>query len=201
MKKTFRSILAGALAFLAVSCYDDSQLRKQIADVNDRVAAIENTLNDEQFGIDYLLSKIDELSGKIAAIKVETDASGVTTVTLSNDSKIVLAPQNGVLTVEDNTWYAFDHVTGVKTAVGQVGDDVTFKVVDGELMYVASKDAEAVATGVKVTGYTAHVIGNAEVAEDGKSITVVVGDQTLELPLVTDAVAALGLSRDSFYLF
>ena len=201
MKKTFRSILAGALALLAVSCYDDSDLRKQIADIDDRVVAIENTLNDEQYGIDYLLSKIDELSGKIAAIKVETDASGVTTVTLSNDSKIVLAPQNGVLTVEDNTWYAFDQVTGVKTAVGQVGDDVTFKVVNGELMYVASKDAEAVATGVKVTGYTAHVIGNAEVAEDGKSITVVVGDQTLELPLVTDAVAALGLSRDSFYLY
>ena len=58
MKKTFRSILAGALALLAVSCYDDSGLRKDIQNLDDRVTAIENVLNAEVNGINDLATRL-----------------------------------------------------------------------------------------------------------------------------------------------
>ena len=58
MKKTFRSILAGALALLTVSCYDDSALRSAIASLESRVTELENKLNTE---VTTLNSKIDGL--------------------------------------------------------------------------------------------------------------------------------------------
>ena len=58
MKKTFRSILAGALALLTVSCYDDSALRKELSDLASRVADLENSLNKE---VSTLNSKMDGL--------------------------------------------------------------------------------------------------------------------------------------------
>ena len=58
MKKTFRSILAGALALLAVSCYDDSALRQAVSDLGSRVEKLENALNDE---VSALNSKMDGL--------------------------------------------------------------------------------------------------------------------------------------------
>ena len=200
MKKTFRSILAGALALLAVSCYDDSDLQSKYGDLNDRVSAIENTLNAEVGGINDLLARVEALEGKIAAIKVETDANGVTTLTLSDNSQVVLS-QNGVVTVKEGVWYTVDPKTGAETVVGAVGHKIDFKVENGTLMYKPEGQAEYIATDVKVSDYTAHVIGNVVPAADGKSVAVTIGDQTLELPLVTSAVASLGLSRDSFYLY
>ena len=58
MKKTFRSILAGALALLAVSCYDDSGLRNDIQKLDERVTAIENALNAEVNGINDLATRL-----------------------------------------------------------------------------------------------------------------------------------------------
>ena len=58
MKKTFRSILAGAVALLAVSCYDDSGLRKDIQKLDDRVTAIEAALNAEVNGINDLATRL-----------------------------------------------------------------------------------------------------------------------------------------------
>ena len=40
MKKTFRTILAGALALLTVSCYDDSALRDDLEDVEDALSEL-----------------------------------------------------------------------------------------------------------------------------------------------------------------
>ena len=65
MKKTFRSILAGAIALLAVSCYDDSDLQKKYGDLNDRVTAIENVLNAEVGGIDDLAARLLAAEGKL----------------------------------------------------------------------------------------------------------------------------------------
>lgn len=199
MKKTFRSILAGALALLAVSCYDDTDLQKKYGDLNDRVSAIENTLNAEVGGINDLLARIETLEGQIAAINVETK-DGVTTLTLSNGSSVVLS-KNGVLTIDDNGRWATVAADGTVTPLGaKLGDAIDFKVENGELK--VSYDGTAYeATGVKISDYTAHVIGNIVPAEDGKSVAVTIGSQTLELPLVTSAVASLGLSRDNFYLY
>lgn len=198
MKKTFRSILAGALSLLAVSCYDDSGLREEISGVKDRLDAIEEALNSEVGGINDLISRIETLEGQIAAINVETK-DGVTTLTLSNGSSVVLS-KNGVLTIEDGRW-ATIAADGTITPLGaKLGDAIDFKVENGELK-VSYDGTTYEATGVKVSDYTAHVIGNVVVAEDGKSVSVTIGSQTLELPLVTSAVAALGLSRDSFFLY
>jgi len=76
---------------------------------------------------------------------------------------------------------------------------LAFKVEGGELK-VSYDGTTYEATGVKVSEYTAHVIGNVVKAEDGKSVTVTIGDKTLELPLVSSAVASLGLSCDNFFL-
>ena len=199
MKKTFRSILAGALALLAVSCYDDTDLQDKYGDLNDRVSAIENTLNAEVGGINDLLARVEALEGKIAAIKVETSEAGVTTLTLSDNSKVVLS-QKGVVTVKAGVWYTVDPKTGAETVVGKVGHKLDFKVENGVLMYKPEGESNYTATEVKVSDYTAHVIGNVVPAADGKSVAVTIGDQTLELPLVSSAVATLGLSRDSFFL-
>ena len=200
MKKAFRSILAGALALLTVSCYDDSALREEISGLDERVTAIEATLSAEVGGINDLLSRIESLEGKIAAIKVETK-DGVTTLTLSDNSKVVLA-KNGVLTIVDGGW-ATVAADGTVTPLGiPVSHDhkLAFKVEGGELK-VSYDGKNYESTGVKVSEYTAHVIGNIVPAADGKSVTVTIGNQSLELPLVSSAVATLGLSRDSFYLY
>ena len=199
MKKTFRSILAGAVALLAVSCYDDSALKEEIKGLDERVTAIEKTLSAEVGGINNLLSRIESLEGKIAAIKVETN-DGVTTLTLSDNTSVVLS-KNGVLTIVDGGW-ATVAADGTVTPLGiPVSHDhkLAFKVEGGELK-VSYDGTTYEATGVKVSEYTAHVIGNVVPAADGKSVAVTIGDQTLQLPLVSSAVATLGLSRDSFFL-
>ena len=58
MKKTFRSILAGALALLTVSCYDDTALIEQINGLDERVSAIEAKLNADVNGINDLAARL-----------------------------------------------------------------------------------------------------------------------------------------------
>ena len=197
MKKTLRTILAGAVALLAVSCYDDSELRGEISGVKDRLDAIEATLEAEVGGISDLISRIGSLEGKIAAIKVETK-DGVTTLTLSNESSVVLS-KNGVLTIQNGNWATVAADGTVTPLPYKVSHELDFKVEGGELK-VSYDGTTYEATGVKVSEYTAHVIGNVVKAEDGKSVTVTIGDQTLQIPLVSSAVATLGLSTDSFFL-
>ena len=67
MKKTFRSILAGALALLTVSCYDDSAIREEIVKLDERVTAIENTLNADVNGINDLAARLAAAETALAA--------------------------------------------------------------------------------------------------------------------------------------
>ena len=114
MKKTFRSILAGAVALLAVSCYDDSGLRKDIQKLDDRVTAIEAALNAEVNGINdlatrlaaaeqalsttnttvaNLVTKLDAVDGKVDGKVADFDAA-IATLTAADktlDDKIVAA--------------------------------------------------------------------------------------------------------------
>ena len=69
MKKTFRTILAGAVALLAVSCYDDSDLRGQIGDLDERLKAVEATLNAEVGGINDLATRLAEAEGAITTLE------------------------------------------------------------------------------------------------------------------------------------
>ena len=199
MKKTFRSILAGALSLLAVSCYDDSLVLDEIDDIKGRLTAIENTLNAEVGGVNDLLSRVEALEGKVAAIKVETDANGVTTLTLSDNSTVVLS-KNGVLTLTDEGEWATVAANGTVTPLGvSLGHNLTFKVENGVLMYAPAGSTEYVATDVKVSEYTAHVIGNIVPAADGKSVAVTIGGQTISLALAAQS-GEITLSRSEMYV-
>ena len=195
MKKTLRSILAGALALLAVSCYDDSALRTEIGKLGDRVTAIEESLSSEIERINSLFEKVQTLEDKVGAVKVET-TDGVTKLTLTNGDEIVLS-KNGAITIVDGGW-ATVATDGTVTPLGvKVGHELNFKVEGDELM-VSYDGTTYVATGVKVSEYTAHVIGNVVPAEDGKSVAVTIGDQTINLSIY--ATATFELSRSSFYV-
>ena len=85
MKKTFRSILAGALALLTVSCYDDSALRSAISDLESRVTDLENSLNTE---VSTLNSKIDGLEAayKLADQGLDTRIQALEAAKAANDT-------------------------------------------------------------------------------------------------------------------
>lgn len=182
---------------LAVSCYDDSALRDQIGDLDGRLEKIEATLNAETDGIADLISRIETLEGKIAAIKVETNEEGVTTLTLSDGNSVVLS-KNGVLTIVDGGWATVD-ANGEVTPLNIKASNPDFKVEGGELKVSYDGGTTYEATGVKVSEYTAHVIGDVVVAEDGKSVTVKIGDKTLELPLAAQS-GDITLSRTEMYV-
>jgi hypothetical protein len=132
MKKTFRSILAGALALLAVSCYDDSALRTEVGKLGDRVTAIEESLSSEIGRINSLFEKVQTLEDKVGAVKVET-TDGVTKLTLTNGDEIVLS-KNGAITIVDGGW-ATVATDGTVTPLGvKVGHELNFKVEGDELM-------------------------------------------------------------------
>ena len=67
MKKTLRTILAGAVALLAVSCYDDSEVMKGLKDLDERLTAVETTLNAEVGGIQDIVSRLSAVEGALNA--------------------------------------------------------------------------------------------------------------------------------------
>ena len=211
MKKTLRSILAGALALLTVSCYDDTALRTEMSDLSDRVAAIEATLNAEVGGINDLIARLAAaegditsvegqlaaLEGKVAAIKVETK-DGVTTLTLSDNSKVVLS-KNGALTIVDGGWATVDadgKVTPLGIPVGH--PKLAFRVTNG-VLEVTYDGKTYESTGVKISEYTAHVIGSVVPSADGKTVTVTIGDQTITLALAAGE-STLALSSQKMFV-
>lgn len=198
MKKALRFILAGVVALLAVSCYDDSALQEKVDKLDGRLTAVENTLNQEVADLAALVSQFKTLEGKVAAIKVETK-DGLTTLTLSNGSSVVLS-KDGVLTMVDGGWATVAPNGDVTPLNIPVSQKLKF-IVEGNILKVSYDDGKTYeSTGVEVAEPTAHVIGNIVVAEDGKSVAITIGDNTLSLPLVSSAVATLGLGRDNFFL-
>lgn len=110
MKKTFRFILAGVVAFLAVSCYDDSELRESIGKIDDRLTKIENTLNADLGGINNLVSRLSsaeaaivklngglsDLEGDIADLNGAISEAGVDFAALQGEVNSLLSKLDGV---------------------------------------------------------------------------------------------------------
>lgn len=88
-------MLLAALAIpMVVSCYDDSEMREKLEILTDKIADIEEKLNTE------LLALHGMLSGKILISDVSKNAStGITTVTLTNGSKLELLPKTDLQSV------------------------------------------------------------------------------------------------------
>ena len=91
MKKTFRSILAGALALLAVSCYDDSGLRDDIKKLDERVTALETTLNAE-------VASVNDLASKLTAAQTAITNLQESVGTLDTDLAALKSTVNSILT-------------------------------------------------------------------------------------------------------
>ena len=82
MKKTFRTLLAGALALCAVACYDDSALQEDLAGVKEDLSALQaefetfkNKLNGE---VAALQSTYTALNGSFTEYKGLNDAQVTT---------------------------------------------------------------------------------------------------------------------------
>ena len=80
MKKTLRTILAGAVALLAVSCYDDSELRGEVEKLDERVTALEAKLNAEVGGLNDLAARLAAAEAGITTLNgnVTTFTSQIT---------------------------------------------------------------------------------------------------------------------------
>ena len=80
MKKTLRTILAGAVALLAVSCYDDSELRGKVDKLDERVTVLETKLNAEVGGLNDLATRLAAAEAGITTLNgnVTTFTSQIT---------------------------------------------------------------------------------------------------------------------------
>ena len=164
MKKTFRTILAGALALLTVSCYDDSALRTDIADLKERVTELENKLNSE---VSTLNTTIGALQTEIASLKTAdanfmTELGQITAQLDAIDGKIdgkVSASESAVLTkIEDlkKDYAALEKVSAETiaklTAVGvtkvekNAAGNAVITFVDGNTVEVPAKPSTGIVT-------------------------------------------------------
>ena len=90
MKKTLRTILAGAVALLAVSCYDDSGLRDDIKKLDERVTALETTLNAE-------VASVNDLAAKLATAQTAITNLQESVGTLGTDLAALQSTVNSIL--------------------------------------------------------------------------------------------------------
>lgn len=255
MKKTLRTILAGAVALLAVSCYDDSEVMKGLKDLDERLTAVETTLNAEVGGIQDIVSRLSAVEGalnaeqtgilarldaiddaadgkikdleaaidaleaadkafdaelaetlaKIAITKVE-QVNGSWVLTPASGDPITLS-KSGLVTitkVDDKDYWATVGEDGqaVSTGVPVAHPDYTFSftVENGELKY-AVNGGDAVGTGVTTGDLTGqdYLIGDVEVAEDGKSVTIIIGEAEYVLPMYEPAPMVMIKSGKQFF--
>ena len=222
-----------------MSCYDDSEGMKGLKDLDERLTAVETTLNAEVGGIQDIVSRLSAVEGalnaeqtgilarldaidgaadgkikdleaaidaleaadkafdaelaetlaKIAITKVE-QVNGSWVLTPASGDPITLS-KSGLVTitkVDDKDYWATVGEDGqaVSTGVPVAHPDYTFSftVENGELKY-AVNGGDAVGTGVTTGDLTGqdYLIGDVEVAEDGKSVTILIGEAEYVLPI------------------
>lgn len=83
-----KAVLVLAMACpMAISCYDDSELREQIDLIVDKLYELEEKLNNEVAALHAMLK------GNAMIRTVSTEADGVTTVVLTDGTELVLYPK------------------------------------------------------------------------------------------------------------
>ena len=191
MKKTFRSILAGALALLAVSCYDDSALRSAIASLESRLTELENKLNTE---VGTLNSKFDglevaykladqNLAASIQSLTSSLDALDGTVDGLISDKTDLIAAIEDLkkadknLADKDAELLAALVGVGVSNVAKNQAGNVVITFVDGSTLEISTKPQEGLVTVVTVEGvkYWATVVNG-----EAQSLGVKVGHPTLK---------------------
>ena len=204
--KTLRKILSGcclATLLFAVSCetvieqyienpYDDSELREEIDGIKDQVDdfqgqldGIIETIYDLKENMNAEIQALRSLlSGKLMITSVKTDAgTGVTTVTLTDGSKIILYPEKSMksyvtyITLSDGVnYWAF---------INENGEKELFLDEDGSPIPVLSDTPEVIVKDDE----TWLVIGGKEYPLSGNSVfsdyDLVIDELTGEIYAVT----------------
>jgi hypothetical protein len=204
--KTLRKILSGcclATLLFAVSCetvieqyienpYDDSELREEIDGIKDQVDdfqgqldGIIETIYDLKENMNAEIQALRSLlSGKLMITSVKTDAgTGVTTVTLTDGSKIILYPEKSMksyvtyITLSDGVnYWAF---------INENGEKELFLDEDGSPIPVMSDTPEVIVKDDE----TWLVIGGKEYPLSGNSVfsdyDLVIDELTGEIYAVT----------------
>lgn len=187
-KFAFWSAMLLLCVMAACNDYDDSELRKSIDDIRERVDALETAVDKLNSDVSAMQTLVDKLNGKVYVSKVETNADGSHTIYFTDNSKItitngkdgepgVAAPVIGIGKDTDGIYYW-------TLTSGGVTDWV---LADGKKMPVT---AEAVAPKIKV---------------DDKGFWVISYDKGVTWSHITDdqdnPVSALGKDAvsDSFF--
>ena len=189
MKKTFyhalRAMCVGTMTLFAVSCYDDSELNgkldnlsAEVQEIQAKLAELEADLNEQVTALTALTTQVEELDATVAAIKVETSAEGLTTVTLADGTKVVVSA-NGVVTIVNDGgkdyWAVVDQNGVVKNLNVLVGHELNFSVDPATFELMVNGNG----TGAYVSVESAYVLG--EVVETEDSVTLTIGDKTYTL--------------------
>lgn len=190
MKKTLRSILAGALALLAVSCYDDSALRSALASLESRVTELENKLNTEVGTINSKIDGLDaayKLADKNLTESIQTLTSNLDALDGSVDG-LISAKTDILAAIEDlkkadknladkDAELLADLVGIGITKVEKKDGDVVLTFVDGTTLTVPAKPENGIVTVIEEDGvkYWAVVVNG-----QAQSLDVKVGHPSLE---------------------
>ena len=184
MKRHFltglKAFAVGALAFAAVSCYDDQPIWDEIEGLKDRVTALEEKLNTEVATINTTLGTLkaadEKLAADIAAVVADVKKVNETLTTLDAYDKTLdgkIADLNAALAAfEDEASKqlaaAIAQIAVVKAEKNEAGNYVlTFA--DGKTLEVAAADANANNTGVITTVEVDGVTYWAVIGADGKT--------------------------------
>ena len=209
MKKTFfmglKAFCVSALAFAAVSCYDDSGILEKLDDLDARLTKVEQDLNTE---VDNLEALIAALEAKVAVVNVAT-TDGKVVLTLADGTKVELSQpltnvdNNGLVTIVEEDGVQYWAIVGVEghtgVPVGHPDYSIDFQInpETKELEYSVN-GAAWVSTGVKAEAANAAIMTDFVEGED--YVEIVVNGTKIVLPKYVADAANLGLSRADFFV-
>ena len=209
MKKTFfmgfKALCVSAMAFAAVSCYDDSALQEMVKDLDARLTKVEQDLNTE---VDNLEALVAALEAKVAVVNVAT-TDGKVVLTLADGSKVELSQpltnvdNNGLVTIVEEDGVQYWAVVGVEghtgVPVGHPDYSIDFQInADTKELEYSVNHAAWVSTGVKAEAANAAIMTDFVEGED--FVEIVVNGTKIVLPKVLADKSNLGLSRADFFV-
>ena len=170
---TLKSVVAVALVAamtLSVSCsYDDTGIKKEIADVKADLAALAERVSNLEKNLQHEVPTLEDLlNGKLVIVNVSTDAEGNTVLELSNGEKITV--------IGECKYEPCDHVCPPCEHECEPCDckPLQYRVVDGVLEVSADGENWIAVNGVSADQVVADVVIN----EDGTAtITLANGEE------------------------
>ena len=209
MKKTFfmglKAFCVSALAFAAVSCYDDSGILEKLDNLDARLTKVEQDLNTE---VDNLEALIAALEAKVAVVAVQT-TDGKVVLTLADGTKVELSQpltnvdNNGLVTIVEEDGVQYWAVVGVEghtgVPVGHPDYSIDFQInAETKELEYSVNGAAWVSTGVKAEAANAAIMTDFVEGED--YVEIVVNGTKIVLEKYVADNANLGLSRADFFI-